>query len=457
LLIIEKKDWREHTGHMTEHMTEKNTIESTWRRLFSFKNGTSQKPNSRYVLIVDDEKPFLLSLSDGLSVYHDDFSVVTALNGKEAVKILETYHVDLVVTDLRMPKMDGFELLAYMTQNFPSIPVIVMTAFGTPEIESKMQTLGTFQYLEKPMDITVLANSIFTGLAAIPANNSKQSINLSTFLHLIEMEHTTGTLRVKSDEKIGYLFFNKGQLLAAHTDNAEGREAALNILSWNDAELDIKFKCEIDHINIDGTLTEILSELKTKEEAEKEEVEKAAEENKLRAEEEMQEKAEEEARKKAAEEAQRRAEVEAKKAAEETKRRAEIEAKKKAEEEAQKKAEEEENRRAKEEAKKAAEEEVRRKAAEEAQRRAEEEAKKKAEEEARKKAAEEAQRRAEVEAKKAAEEEARRKAAEDAKRKAEEEAKKVEEEESRKKAAEEAKRKAGEQTKQKIMAWKKKK
>ncbi|MBT8490317.1 MAG: response regulator, partial [Deltaproteobacteria bacterium] len=322
-------------------MTEKNTIESTWRKLFSFKGRTSQKPNSRYVLIVDDEKPFLLSLSDGLSVYQDDFSVVTALNGKEAVKILENYHVDLVVTDLRMPKMDGFELLAYMTQNFPSIPVIVMTAFGTPEIESKMQTLGTYQYLEKPMDITVLANSIFTGLGAIPENNSKQSINLSTFLHLIEMEHTTGTLRVKSDEKIGYLFFNKGQLLAAHTDNVEGREAALKILSWNDAELDINFKCEIEHINIDGTLTEILSELKAKEEAEKEEVEKAAEEAKLRAEEEARKAAEEEAQRKAVEEARRKAEVEAKE-----------------------KAEEEENRKVKEEAKKLAEQEARKKAVE---------------------------------------------------------------------------------------------
>ena len=379
-------------------MTEKNTIESTWRRLFSFKDQTSQKPSSRYVLIVDDEKPFLLSLSDGLSVYQDDFSVITALNGKEAMKILENYHVELVVTDLRMPKMDGFELLAYMTQNCPSIPVIVMTAFGTPEIESRMQTLGTFQYLEKPMDITVLANSIFTGLAAIPANNSKQSINLSTFLHLIEMEHTTGTLRVKSDEKIGYLFFNKGQILAAHTDNMEGREAALNILSWNDAELDINFKCEIDHINIDGTLTEIISELKGKEEA------------------------------------QRKTEKEAQ-------RKAEVEAKEKAKEEARKKTVEEAQLRAEEEARKAAEEEVQRKAVEEAKRKAEAEAKKKAEEEA----------------KKAAEEEARKKAVEEAQLRAEEEARKAAKEQTRKKAAEEAKRKVGEQTKQKIMAWKKKK
>ena len=160
-------------------MTEQQNVESTWRRLFSFKNKTSQKSQTKYVLIVDDERPFLLSLSDGLSTYKKDFTVLTALNGKEAVKILNGYRIDLVITDLRMPKMDGFELLAYMTQHYPEIPVIVMTAFGTPEIESQIYSMGRFQYLEKPMDITVLANSIFSGLAAIPSKESKQSINLS--------------------------------------------------------------------------------------------------------------------------------------------------------------------------------------------------------------------------------------------------------------------------------------
>jgi CheY-like chemotaxis protein len=54
------------------------------------------------------------------------------LCGKEAVQILDATGVDLVVTDLRMPKMDGFELLAHMSGNYPDIPVIVMTAYGTP-------------------------------------------------------------------------------------------------------------------------------------------------------------------------------------------------------------------------------------------------------------------------------------------------------------------------------------
>jgi len=76
----------------------------------------------KHVLIVDDEKPFLLSLTDGLASYAKDFTVVTAMNGKEAVTILDSTGVDLVVTDLRMPKMDGFELLAHISSNYPDIP-----------------------------------------------------------------------------------------------------------------------------------------------------------------------------------------------------------------------------------------------------------------------------------------------------------------------------------------------
>ncbi|HDH98197.1 MAG TPA: response regulator, partial [Deltaproteobacteria bacterium] len=67
------------------------------------------------VLIVDDEKVFLLSLSDGLKSYSDEFNVLIAFNGKEAVKILNSSKIDLVVTDLKMPEMDGFQLLAYLT------------------------------------------------------------------------------------------------------------------------------------------------------------------------------------------------------------------------------------------------------------------------------------------------------------------------------------------------------
>ena len=120
----------------------------------------------REVLIVDDEEPLLLSIAEGLSIYKKYFSLLTATNGMEAVNLLKSSPViDLVITDLSMPKMDGFELIAYMNRNYPKIPVIMMTAFGTPKIEEIVQKMSIYRYLEKPLDINVIADNILDALA----------------------------------------------------------------------------------------------------------------------------------------------------------------------------------------------------------------------------------------------------------------------------------------------------
>lgn len=77
---------------------------------------------------------------------------------------MESFKVDLVVTDLNMPEMDGFELLAYTRKNHPSIPVIVMTAFDTSDIEKKLHALDIFGYIEKPFELKDLTNMILNGL-----------------------------------------------------------------------------------------------------------------------------------------------------------------------------------------------------------------------------------------------------------------------------------------------------
>ena len=118
------------------------------------------------VLIVDDEEPLLLTIAEGLSIYKKYFNLLTATNGADAVKVLKSSPtIDLVLTDLSMPKMDGFELLAYMNLNYPRIPVILMTAFGTPKIEEIVNSMGIFRYLEKPLDINMVADNIFDALS----------------------------------------------------------------------------------------------------------------------------------------------------------------------------------------------------------------------------------------------------------------------------------------------------
>ena len=102
------------------------------------------------ILIVDDEKNYPLILSAVLQ--EEGFETLTANSGQEALAVLEHSDVDLVLTDMKMPKMDGIELLQRIKQNDPELPVIMMTAYGTVEKAVEAMQKGAYNYLLKPFD-----------------------------------------------------------------------------------------------------------------------------------------------------------------------------------------------------------------------------------------------------------------------------------------------------------------
>ncbi len=214
---------------------------------------------TKNVLIVDDEKPFLLSVVDGLADPGRDFRVHTAFNGREAVEVLESTRIDLLVTDLKMPVMDGFELLAHMTRHFPGIPVIVMTAFGTQEIEERLKRLENFYYLEKPLDLDHLARTI-EGALESGSRSYIRGITLAAFLQLVQMEQKTCTLKIKSPEGVGFLYIRKGQLLDAETEQESGLEAAYRIVCWIDPEIEMEGGCRRQEAGIEASLEMVLLE-----------------------------------------------------------------------------------------------------------------------------------------------------------------------------------------------------
>ncbi len=112
------------------------------------------------ILLVDDETPFVVGLADGLEMYGDRFHVITAENGKQAMDILRTAPFDLVITDLNMPVMDGFELLEYIQRERPGTRVIVMSMLNSPNVFSRLNELGVTQFIEKPVDFRAVLNRI---------------------------------------------------------------------------------------------------------------------------------------------------------------------------------------------------------------------------------------------------------------------------------------------------------
>ncbi len=212
------------------------------------------------VLIVDDEKTFLLSLRDGLKAHENKFRVLTAEGGREAISLLRALPIDLLITDLKMPEVDGFELLAWTTREKPELPVIVMTAFGTADIEAQLAEIDSLQYLEKPLALADLESAIFTALKA-KARSFIRGITLSTFLQLMHMEKKSCTLKITQDERVGYLFFKGGVLLDADCEELSGKEAAYEVIAWDDAEIEMDSHCRrqekvitvsLEHLLIDA-------------------------------------------------------------------------------------------------------------------------------------------------------------------------------------------------------------
>jgi len=102
------------------------------------------------VLIVDDEKNYPPILSAVLE--EEGFETLTANSGHEALDILKHSDVDLVLTDMKMPTMDGIELLEHIKTEDPELPVIMMTAHGTVEKAVEAMQKGAYSYVLKPFD-----------------------------------------------------------------------------------------------------------------------------------------------------------------------------------------------------------------------------------------------------------------------------------------------------------------
>ncbi len=107
-------------------------------------------PERKQVLVVDDEPNLRRVLKAQLE--RDDLDVHVAEDGEEGLAILGEHHIDLVITDLRMPKIDGMELLRRAVAIDPDLPVVMITAHGTVDNAVEALKTGAFDYLTKPFD-----------------------------------------------------------------------------------------------------------------------------------------------------------------------------------------------------------------------------------------------------------------------------------------------------------------
>ena len=139
------------------------------------------------VLIVDDTAVDR-RIAGGLLEKAPDISVAYAENGAKALKYIEESAPDLVVTDMQMPEMDGLELVRALNADYPSIPVILMTAYGSESIASQALSSGAASYVPKSELASMLLETAQEIIAMVRADRSYQRLIDRSMLSQFEFE-----------------------------------------------------------------------------------------------------------------------------------------------------------------------------------------------------------------------------------------------------------------------------
>ncbi len=195
------------------------------------------------ILIVDDDEQLQFIIKDYLKKqFGNKFQLFFANDGLEAIKALQARKFQLVVTDIKMPRVNGLVLLSYIHTNFAGTACIIMTGYGSSLLRKQI-VAGQGQYLEKPFRMPVLASMILRAFRVQGLSGGMlRGVSLSSFLLLIEMEYLSCAAIIHSrDGHKGKIYFVNGVLHnAIYNNKLRGEEAVIHLLRMEDIQ--IKFK-----------------------------------------------------------------------------------------------------------------------------------------------------------------------------------------------------------------------
>jgi DNA-binding NtrC family response regulator len=136
------------------------------------------------VMVVDDEKNIREGLGKTLEL--DGYNVYLAADGDEAYQLLRDNEIDLIIADLKMPKLSGEKLLTMVVAEYPTVPVIILTGHGTIETAVNAMRNGAYDFLTKPINLDRFSLLVKRALSSIvpcrrnSKGESKNSFHISS-------------------------------------------------------------------------------------------------------------------------------------------------------------------------------------------------------------------------------------------------------------------------------------
>jgi YesN/AraC family two-component response regulator len=143
-------------------MVSANAVTATEQRVDFFQNRsqTGAVGNKNYILIVDDDCDILDRLSQSFTICASHYNILTARNGKEAIEVLLSYPVNILLTALHMPVMNGISLMNYTKNYYPDTRTFVMSGDEPSEVINKLPESGIHGYIKKPFAIETIYSTL---------------------------------------------------------------------------------------------------------------------------------------------------------------------------------------------------------------------------------------------------------------------------------------------------------
>ena len=203
----------------------------------------AEKPAPK-ILLVDDDRDFLRVYRELLLKEESHPEVRSAENGQLALALLEGEPFDVLVCDLKMAKVDGFQVLAIVRRKFPQLRTMVLTGLADEQFRARAYAIGVDLFLQKPTTpqetrlflecVEALSGAnVFTGFRGL------QSKSLVDIIQLECLSLSSSVLRVRQGVQEGRVWFSNGDIIDAATADLTGVLAFQRILEWKNGSFEV--------------------------------------------------------------------------------------------------------------------------------------------------------------------------------------------------------------------------
>jgi predicted regulator of Ras-like GTPase activity (Roadblock/LC7/MglB family)/DNA-binding response OmpR family regulator len=217
--------------------------------------------SKKRVLVVDDEQDMLWMLQRNLNKGMPDVEVLTASSGEEALALLSDTPIELVITDINMPGMNGLDLLIEINNRYPETGVIIMTAYPSIAYEREAMMSGSLRFVEKPFDIKDMRAIVKTVLKESDGfQGTVSGIDLLDIIQFNGLSRATSALKVTTSDDEGMIFFREGEVVHAMCDQLTGEDAFFKIIGLTDGTIQNIRGVEAPIVSIKKSLDSLLLE-----------------------------------------------------------------------------------------------------------------------------------------------------------------------------------------------------